>query len=111
MVIRMPAGGGVRGGQSPFAEPRTHFVHTPGLKVIYPSTPTDTKGLLKSAIRDEDPVVFMEPKRLYRAVKEEVPDDEDFVLPIGPGQDSQRRRRRGAGLLRRQHGRDPEGAR
>ncbi len=83
MVIRMPAGGGVKGGHHHSQNPETHFVHTPGLKVIYPSTPTDTKGLLKSAIRDEDPVVFMEPKRLYRAVKEEVPDDEDFVLPIG----------------------------
>lgn len=83
MVVRMPAGGGVKGGHHHSQNPETHFVHTPGLKVVYPSTPTDTKGLLKTAIRDEDPVVFMEPKRLYRAIKEEVPDDPDFLLPLG----------------------------
>ena len=82
MVVRMPAGGGVKGGHHHSQNPETHFIHTAGLKVVYPSTPTDTKGLLKAAIRDDDPVVFMEPKRLYRAVKEDVPDD-DYVIPIG----------------------------
>ena len=82
MVVRMPAGGGVRGGHHHSQNPETHFIHTAGLKVVYPSTPTDTKGLLKAAIRDDDPVIFMEPKRLYRAVKEEVSED-DYVTPIG----------------------------
>ena len=82
MVVRMPAGGGVKGGHHHSQNPETHFVHTAGLKVVYPSTPTDAKGLLKAAIRDDDPVVFMEPKRLYRAVKEDVP-DEDYVTEIG----------------------------
>ena len=82
MVVRMPAGGGVGGGHHHSQNPETHFVHTPGLKVVYPSTPKDTKGLLKAAIRDEDPVVFMEPKRLYRAIKEDVPEG-DYVIPIG----------------------------
>lgn len=82
LVVRMPAGGGVGGGHHHSQSPETHFVHTPGLKVVYPSTPTDTKGLLLSAIRDGDPVVFMEPKRLYRAIKEDVPEG-DFTLPIG----------------------------
>ena len=82
MVLRMPAGGGVRGGHHHSQNPETHFVHTPGLKVVYPSSPTDAKGLLKTAIRDEDPVVFLEPKRLYRAIKEEVP-DEDYTIPLG----------------------------
>lgn len=85
MVVRMPAGGGVAGGHHHSQNPETHFVHTPGLQVVYPSTPSDVKGLLKSAVRGEDPVVFMEPKRLYRAVKEEVPDDPDYLLPIGKG--------------------------
>ncbi|MDZ7705744.1 MAG: alpha-ketoacid dehydrogenase subunit beta [Trueperaceae bacterium] len=82
MVVRMPAGGGVKGGHHHSQNPETHFVHTPGLKVVYPSTPSDTKGLLLSAIRDDDPVVFMEPKRLYRAIKEDVPDG-DYTVPIG----------------------------
>ncbi len=83
MVIRMPAGGGVKGGHHHSQSPEAHFVHTAGLKVVFPSTPTDTRGLLRSAILDEDPVVFMEPKRLYRAVKEEVPDDPEFLVPVG----------------------------
>ncbi len=82
MVLRMPAGGGVRGGHHHSQNPETHFVHTPGLKVVYPSSPTDAKGLLKTAIRDEDPVVFLEPKRLYRALKEEVPGG-DYTIPLG----------------------------
>ena len=83
MVVRMPAGGGVKGGHHHSQNPETHFIHTAGLKVVYPSTPTDAKGLLKTAVRDEDPVIFMEPKRLYRAIKEDVPDDEDFTIPLG----------------------------
>jgi 2-oxoisovalerate dehydrogenase E1 component beta subunit len=83
MVLRMPAGGGVKGGHHHSQNPETHFVHTPGLQVVYPSTPSDAKGLLRTAMRGEDPVVFLEPKRLYRAVKEDVPDDPDFMLPLG----------------------------
>lgn len=82
MVVRMPTGGGVKGGHHHSQSPEAHFAHTGGLKVVVVSTPTDTKGLLKAAIRDDDPVVFMEPKRLYRAVKEEV-SGEDFTIPIG----------------------------
>ncbi len=85
MVVRMPAGGGVKGGHHHSQSPETHFIHTPGLHVVYPSTPSDAKGCLKQAIRGEDPVVFMEPKRLYRASKEEVPDDVDHLLPVGRG--------------------------
>ncbi|MGK0619302.1 alpha-ketoacid dehydrogenase subunit beta [Meiothermus cerbereus] len=82
MVVRMPTGGGVKGGHHHSQSPEAHFAHTAGLKVIVVSTPYDAKGLLKAAIRNDDPVVFMEPKRLYRAVKEEVPSD-DYLLPIG----------------------------
>lgn len=82
MVVRMPAGGGVKGGHHHSQNPETHFVHTPGLKVVYPSSPADAKGLLTTAIRDDDPVIFMEPKRLYRALKEEVPDGE-HLIPLG----------------------------
>ncbi|MDZ7708600.1 MAG: alpha-ketoacid dehydrogenase subunit beta [Trueperaceae bacterium] len=83
MVVRMPAGGGVKGGHHHSQNPETHFVHTAGLQVVYPSTPADTVGMLRSAVRGEDPVVFMEPKRLYRAVKEDVPDDPDRLVPFG----------------------------
>ncbi|RIH85122.1 alpha-ketoacid dehydrogenase subunit beta [Calidithermus roseus] len=82
MVVRMPTGGGVKGGHHHSQSPEAHFAHTGGLKVVVVSTPYDTKGLLKSAVRDDDPVVFMEPKRLYRAIKEEVPED-DYLIPIG----------------------------
>ena len=82
MVVRMPAGGGVKGGHHHSQNPETHFVHTPGLKVVYPSNPVDTRGLLKTAIRDDDPVVFLEPKRLYRASKESVP-KEEVLIPLG----------------------------
>lgn len=82
IVIRMPTGGGVKGGHHHSQSPEAHFAHTAGLKVVIPSTPYDAKGLLKAAIRDDDPVIFMEPKRLYRAVKEEVP-TEAYLLPIG----------------------------
>jgi len=84
MVVRMPAGGGVAGGHHHSQNPETHFAHTPGLQVVYPSTPRDVRGLLRSAIRGEDPVVFMEPKRLYRAVKEDLPDDDgEETITIG----------------------------
>jgi pyruvate dehydrogenase E1 component beta subunit len=82
VVIRMPAGGGIRGGHYHSQSPEAIFIHTPGLQVVYPSTPADTKGLLASAIRGEDPVIFLEPKRLYRAVKGEVPAG-DYTVPIG----------------------------
>jgi 2-oxoisovalerate dehydrogenase E1 component beta subunit len=82
MVIRGPAGGGVHGGPFHSANPEMYFVHTPGLKVIYPSTPYDAKGLLKAAIRDNNPVLFFEHKFLYRRVKEEIPNG-DYVVPIG----------------------------
>ncbi len=82
MVVRMPCGGGVKGGHHHSQSPEAHFVHTAGLKVVIVSTPYDAKGLLTAAIRDDDPVVFMEPKRLYRAVKEDVP-EEDYAVPIG----------------------------
>jgi 2-oxoisovalerate dehydrogenase E1 component beta subunit len=82
VVIRMPAGGGVRGGHYHSQSPEAVFIHTPGLQVVYPSTPADTKGLLASAIRGEDPVIFMEPKRLYRTAKGEVPAGE-YTVPIG----------------------------
>jgi 2-oxoisovalerate dehydrogenase E1 component beta subunit len=82
VVIRTPYGGGIRGGHYHSQSPEAYFVHTPGLKVVIPSNPYDAKGLLLSAIRGEDPVIFMEPKRVYRAAKGEVPED-DYTIPIG----------------------------
>ncbi|MGV3721348.1 MAG: alpha-ketoacid dehydrogenase subunit beta [Actinomycetota bacterium] len=82
VVIRTPYGGGVRGGHYHSQSPEAYFVHTAGLVTIAPSTPRDAKGLLKAALRGGDPVIFLEPKRLYRSVKEEVPED-DYVIPIG----------------------------
>lgn len=82
LVVRAPYGGGVRGGLYHSQSVEAYFAHTPGLKVVTPSTPYDTKGLLKSAIRDEDPVIFLEHKRTYRLVKGEVP-DVAYTLPIG----------------------------
>lgn len=82
MVVRGPSGGGVHGGPFHSANPEMYFVHTPGLKVIYPSTAYDAKGLLKSAIRDNNPVLFFEHKYLYRRIKEEIP-AEDYTVPIG----------------------------
>ena len=84
MVIRAPYGGGIRGGHYHSQSSEAYFCHTPGLKVVIPSTPADTKGLLISAIRDEDPVMFLEPKRIYRTAKGEVPDGE-HVVPLGKG--------------------------
>jgi 2-oxoisovalerate dehydrogenase E1 component beta subunit len=82
IVVRGPSGGGVHGGPFHSANPEMYFVHTPGLKVIYPSTPSDAKGLLKSAIRDNNPVLFFEHKYLYRRIKEEMPQG-DHLVPIG----------------------------
>ncbi len=82
MVIRTPVGGGIRGGHYHSQSPESLFIHTAGLKVVCPSNPYDAKGLLLSAIRDDDPVMFFEPKRVYRAVKMEVP-EEEYTLPIG----------------------------
>ena len=82
LVLRAPYGGGVRGGLYHSQSPEAYFAHTPGLKVVTPATPYDAKGLLKSAIRDDDPVVFLEHKRTYRLVLGEVPEG-DYSLPIG----------------------------
>jgi pyruvate dehydrogenase E1 component beta subunit len=82
MVIRSPYGGGIRGGHYHSQSPEAHFIHTAGLKVVVPSNPYDAKGLLISAIRDEDPVLFLEPKRVYRAAKGEVPEGE-YAVPLG----------------------------
>ncbi|ACO47381.1 alpha-ketoacid dehydrogenase subunit beta [Deinococcus deserti] len=82
MVIRTPSGGGVKGGHHHSQSPEAYYTHTPGLKVVMPSTPYDAKGLLKAAIRGEDPVIYFEPKRLYRASKGEVP-VHDFTVKLG----------------------------
>lgn len=83
MVIRAPYGGGVGGGLYHSQSVEAFFAHVPGLKVVIPSTPHDAKGLLKAAVRDPNPVMFFEPKKGYRAIKGEVP-DEDYTVPIGP---------------------------
>ncbi|MDE0948270.1 MAG: alpha-ketoacid dehydrogenase subunit beta, partial [Sphingobium sp.] len=75
MVIRTPYGGGIRGGLYHSQSGEAYFCHTPGMKVVIPSTPYDAKGLLLASIEDPDPVLFMEPKALYRSVKGEVPED------------------------------------
>jgi len=82
IVVRGPCCGGVRGGMFHSQSPESYFIHTAGLITIMPSTPYDAKGLLKAAIRSDDPVVFLEPKILYRTIKEEVPED-DYTIPIG----------------------------
>jgi len=82
MVLRGPSGGGVHGGPFHSQNPEMHFVHTPGLKVVYPATPYDAKGLMKSAIRDNNPVLFLEHKFLYRRIKEEIPEG-DYTVPLG----------------------------
>ena len=82
MVVRTPVGGGIRGGHYHSQSPEAYFLHTPGLKVVAPSNPYDAKGLLSSAIRDDDPVLFFEPKRVYRAARGEVP-EEDYQIPLG----------------------------
>ncbi|HLW51869.1 MAG TPA: alpha-ketoacid dehydrogenase subunit beta [Candidatus Angelobacter sp.] len=82
LVLRGPAGGGVHGGPFHSQNPEMYFVHTPGIKVVAPATPADAKGLIKSAIRDNNPVLFLEHKFLYRRIKDEVPDN-DYTVPIG----------------------------
>lgn len=82
MVLRAPQGGGVRGGLYHSQSVEAFFAHTPGLKVVTPATPYDAKGLLKSAVRDDDPTVFLEHKRTYRLVRGEVPEGE-YTIPIG----------------------------
>lgn len=84
MVVRGPVGGGVRGGPFHSQNPEMAFFHTPGLKIVYPSTARDAKGLLKASIRDDDPVLFFEHKKLYRmpALREALPND-DYVVPLG----------------------------
>jgi 2-oxoisovalerate dehydrogenase E1 component beta subunit len=82
LVIRGPSGGGVHGGPFHSQNPEAYFTHTPGLKVVCPATAYDAKGLMKSAIRDNNPVIFFEHKFLYRRIKEELP-AEEYVVPIG----------------------------
>ncbi|HSZ63368.1 MAG TPA: alpha-ketoacid dehydrogenase subunit beta [Terriglobales bacterium] len=82
LVLRGPSGGNVHGGPFHSQNPEMWFVHAPGLKVVCPATAYDAKGLIKSAIRDQNPVIFFEHKYLYRRIKDEVP-DEDYVVPIG----------------------------
>ncbi|HNS37520.1 MAG TPA: alpha-ketoacid dehydrogenase subunit beta [Anaerolineaceae bacterium] len=83
MVIRAPYGGGIGGGLYHSQSPEAMFAQIPGLKVVIPSNPHDAKGLLKAAVRDPNPVIFFEPKKGYRLIKGEVPDD-DYITPIGP---------------------------
>ncbi|MGQ3413041.1 alpha-ketoacid dehydrogenase subunit beta [Natrinema sp. LN54] len=82
LVVRAPYGGGIRAPEHHSESTEAMFVHQPGLKVVIPSTPYDTKGLLTSAIRSPDPVLFLEPKLIYRAFREEVP-DESYEVPLG----------------------------
>src|SRR3990172_1804488 len=83
MVIRAPYGGGIGGGLYHSQSVEAFFAHVPGLKVVIPSNPYDAKGLIKSSIRDDDPVLFFEHKKLYRLIRGEVPEG-DFTVPIGP---------------------------
>lgn len=92
MVVRGPAGGGVRGGPFHSLQAESYYANTAGLKIVCPATAYDAKGLIKAAIRDDDPVIYQEHKYLYRRIKEDLP-DEDYVVPIGsarvarPGRD------------------------
>jgi len=83
MVVRGPSGGYVRGGPFHSQNPEAAFLHTPGLKIVCPATARDAKGLIKSAIRDDDPVLYFEHKFLYRRIKEELPEGEEILTPIG----------------------------
>jgi 2-oxoisovalerate dehydrogenase E1 component beta subunit len=83
LVIRGPSGGYVRGGPFHSQMPEAAFFHTPGLKLVCPATVRDAKGLIKSAVRDDDPVIFFEHKYLYRRIKDELPADEEILTPIG----------------------------
>ena len=82
IVVRGPSGGGVGGGPFHSLNPESYFLNTPGLKMVEPSTAYDAKGLLKAAIRDDDPVLYFEHKFLYRRIKDDVP-EEDYIVPIG----------------------------
>ena len=83
IVVRGPSGGGVGGGPFHSLNPEAFFLNTPGIRMVEPATAADAKGLLKAAIRDEDPVLFFEHKFLYRRIKDDVPEGDDFVVPIG----------------------------
>jgi 2-oxoisovalerate dehydrogenase E1 component beta subunit len=83
VVLRGPCGGGVHGGPFHSANPEMYFVHTPGMKVVAPATPRDAKGLIKAAIRDNNPVLYLEHKFLYRRIKEELPETGDGVIELG----------------------------
>ena len=81
MVVRIPYGGGIHAPEHHSESNEAYFVHTPGLKVVVPSTPYEAKGLLLAAIQDPDPVIFMEPKKIYRSIREEVP-EEEYTIPL-----------------------------
>jgi 2-oxoisovalerate dehydrogenase E1 component beta subunit len=81
VLIRMPYGGGIRGGHYHSQSPEAYFAHTPGLRVVVPSGPYEAKGLLLAALECDDPVIFMEPKRIYRSAKDEIPADH-YTLPL-----------------------------
>jgi len=83
IVVRGPCGGYVRGGPFHSQNPEAAFLHTPGLKIVCPATARDAKGLIKAAIRDDDPVLYFEHKYLYRRIKEILPEDGDLLTPIG----------------------------
>lgn len=83
MVVRGPSGGGVRGGPFHSQNAEAAYLHTPGLKIVAPATVRDAKGLIKSAVRDDDPVLFLEHKYLYRRIKEDLPEGEELLTPIG----------------------------
>ncbi len=83
LVVRGPCGGYVRGGPFHSQNPEAAFFHTPGLKIVYPATARDAKGLIKASIRDDDPVIYLEHKWLYRRIKEQLPDGEEILTPIG----------------------------
>ena len=82
LVVRCPIGGGIKALEHHSDSQESYYIHAPGLKVVIPSSPYEAKGLLISAIRDPDPVIFFEPKKIYRAIKEEVP-EEEYTIPLG----------------------------
>jgi 2-oxoisovalerate dehydrogenase E1 component beta subunit len=83
LVVRGPCGGYVRGGPFHSQNPEAAFLHTPGLKIVYPATVRDAKGLIKASVRDDDPVIYLEHKWLYRRIKEALPEGEEILTPIG----------------------------
>ena len=83
VVLRAPSGGGVRASNFHSTNPEPWYAHQPGLKVVCPAFPSDAKGLLKSAIRDDNPVVYLEHKWIYRRIKEQVSEDPEFLIPLG----------------------------